>query len=36
MLASFACEAFSTRRMETLGADELEARIQDFRSATHW
>lgn len=36
MLASFTCEAFSTRRMETLVADELDARIQEFRAATHW
>ncbi|MEO5915288.1 MAG: PfkB family carbohydrate kinase [Luteolibacter sp.] len=36
MLASFTCEAFSTRRMETLGQDELTARIQEFRAATAW
>lgn len=36
MLASFTCEAFSTRRMESLAAGELEARIQEFRLATHW
>jgi sugar/nucleoside kinase (ribokinase family) len=36
MLASFTCEAFSTRRMETLDANELQARIEDFRAATHW
>ena len=36
MLASFTCEAFSTRRMESLAAGELEARIQHFRAATHW
>ena len=36
MLASFTCEAFSTRRMESLAAGELEARIQAFRAATHW
>lgn len=36
MLASFTCEAFSTRRMESLAAGELEARIQEFRAATHW
>ena len=36
MLASFACEAFSTRRMESLEAGELEARIQEFRSVTEW
>ena len=36
MLASFTCEAFSTRRMESLVPGELEARIQHFRAATHW
>ena len=36
MLASFTCEAFSTRRMETLGPQELNARIQEFRAATAW
>lgn len=36
MLASFACEAFSTRRMETLEAGELEARLHEFRAVTAW
>ncbi len=36
MLASFTCEAFSTRRMESLAPGELEARIEDFRATTHW
>lgn len=36
MLASFTCEAFSTRRMETLGADELNSRIGEFRLLTAW
>lgn len=36
MLASFTCEAFSTRRMESLAADELAARIQEFRLVTRW
>ncbi len=36
MLASFTCEEFSTRRMETLGPDELNARIEEFRVATDW
>ncbi len=36
MLASFTCEAFSTRRMESLEPGELEARIQHFRATTHW
>lgn len=36
MLASFTCEAFSTRRLENLTHDDLEQRIQEFRQATHW
>ena len=36
MLASFTCEAFSTRRMESLAAGELEERLQQFRDTTHW
>lgn len=36
MLASFTCEAFSTRRMETLEAGELEARLHEFRAVTTW
>jgi cytidine kinase len=36
ILASFTCEAFSTRRMETLATNELEARIQEFRALTAW
>ena len=36
ILASFTCEAFSTRRLETLGAGELQARIQSFRDLTVW
>ena len=36
ILASFTCEAFSTRRMETLGPDELNVRLQHFRAATAW
>jgi sugar/nucleoside kinase (ribokinase family) len=36
MLGSFTCEAFSTRRMETLAPGELDARIQEFRVATQW
>ena len=36
ILASFTCEAFSTRRMETLGTEELQARIQEFRALTAW
>ena len=36
ILASFTCEAFSTRRMETLATEELQARIQEFRVLTAW
>ncbi len=36
ILASFTCEAFSTRRLESLTPEELAARIQEFRSVTHW
>jgi cytidine kinase len=36
MLASFTCEAFSTRRLENLSHEDLDQRIQAFRAATHW
>jgi cytidine kinase len=36
ILASFTCEAFSTRRMETLATHQLEARIQEFQALTAW
>ena len=36
MLASFTCEAFSTRRLESLSPTDLEQRLQEFRQATHW
>jgi sugar/nucleoside kinase (ribokinase family) len=36
MLASFTCEAFSTRRLEELSAEDLAARLDLFRAATHW
>lgn len=36
MLASFACEAFSTRRMENLQTSDLEERIRHFRAITRW
>jgi sugar/nucleoside kinase (ribokinase family) len=36
ILASFTCEAFSTRRLENLTITDLEKRISDFRQATHW
>jgi len=36
MLASFTCEAFSTRRLEDLTADDLEKRIEEFRQVTLW
>lgn len=36
MLASFTCEAFSTRRLESLTLQDLERRLQQFRETTHW
>ena len=36
MLASFTCEAFSTRRLEALKEGELETRIEEFRGLTAW
>lgn len=36
ILASFTCEAFSTRRMESLIPGELDARVEAFRQATAW
>ena len=36
MLASFTCEAFSTRRLEELSAEDLAERLAQFRAATHW
>ena len=36
MLASFTCEAFSTRRLEGLTAEDLAERLELFRAATHW
>ncbi len=36
ILASFTCEAFSTRRLEALQPGELEQRLEAFRSMTAW
>lgn len=36
MLASFTCEAFSTRRLEVLSEADLVERLDLFRAATHW
>ena len=36
MLASFTCEAFSTRRLESLSSADLAERLQLFRQTTHW
>jgi hypothetical protein len=36
ILASFTCEAFSTRRLESLQATDLDQRLQQFRQATQW
>jgi sugar/nucleoside kinase (ribokinase family) len=36
ILASFTCEAFSTRRLESLAQADLDQRLEAFRQATHW
>jgi cytidine kinase len=36
MLASFTCEAFSTRRLEALSSEDLAERLELFRAATAW
>jgi sugar/nucleoside kinase (ribokinase family) len=36
ILASFTCEAFSTRRLESLMPADLQQRLEAFRQATHW
>ena len=36
VLASFTCEAFSTRRLEALDATALQERMDHFRSVTVW
>lgn len=36
ILASFTCEAFSTRRLQEIGGKELNARIEEFRGLTAW
>ena len=36
ILASFTCEAFSTRRLESLQTADLDQRLLLFRQATHW
>lgn len=36
IVASFTCEAFSTRRLESLTNNELEERLGVFRAGTHW
>ena len=36
VLASFTCEAFSTRRLESLQPADIDHRLQQFRQATHW
>jgi cytidine kinase len=36
MLASFTCEAFSTRRLEELSMEDLAERLELFRQATTW
>ena len=36
MLASFTCEAFSTRRLESLSIEDLDRRLEAFRQTTSW
>jgi len=36
ILASFTCEAFSTRRIEALTPEDHQHRLHHFRQATHW
>lgn len=36
ILASFTCEAFSTRKLEGLTEAEIEGRLDAFRAVTHW
>ena len=36
VLASFTCEAFSTRRLEELTLGDVQKRVHEFRQATHW
>jgi len=36
ILASFTCEAFSTRRLEYLSGDDLAERVELYRQATEW
>jgi len=36
VLASFTCEAFSTKRLESLTPADLDARLDEFRAASHW
>lgn len=36
VLASFTCEAFSTRRLESLVPSDLEQRLETFRTMTAW
>lgn len=36
VVASFTCEAFSTRRLEEIGTADVEARLDAFRRMTRW
>ena len=36
VVASFTCEAFSTRRLQTLTQDEISERLNFLKSITHW
>ena len=36
ILASFTCEDFSTRRLETVTADEIQQRLDGLKAMSHW
>ena len=36
VMASFTCEAFSTRRIEDLSREEIRERLQIFRDISSW
>lgn len=36
VVASFTCEAFSTRRLQTLTREQIDGRLEFLKSITHW
>lgn len=36
VLASYTCEAFSTKRLESLDSQEINARVEAFRASSQW